>query len=202
MGWPRTHLSAATAAADPDRFVVIGDGVMKNAGYTLTSTTMPETGTARKITITHATVAAGTDTPLGTITIVGTDLSGSALTEVCVPVADATTTYGKWFASVATITGAGWTAVGGSDTVTIGCAAVAIVAEGAGTLHSVSVNTTAAGTITLADSAGTIAVLKVSVTEGNYLYDANWSGYLSVTLAAASDITVLHSGSMPVSFST
>lgn len=201
MSFDYTHLAAITAVADVDRFVVIGDGVMKNAAYTLTATTMPETGTARKITITHATVAAGTDT-LGTVTVVGMNLSGQTITEVCVPIHDATTTYTKWFASIVSITGAGWAIVGGNDTITVGCAAVAIVAQaGGGTFRGVIVNTTAAGTITIKDAKGTIAIIKASVAEGFIgPYDVAFSGYLDVALAAASDITVLHSGSLPTDY--
>jgi hypothetical protein len=190
------------AIADADRFVVIGNGVMKNTAYTLTATTMPETGTARLITITHATVAAGTDNPLGTITVVGKNLAGQAITEVCVPVADSTTTYTKWFASITSITGGGWTAVGGSDTVTIGCAADAIIAEGSGVLHGIQINTTANGVITITDATATIAVLPVNVAVGTfYLWDVAWTGWLRITMAGASNITVLHSGSRNLVYS-
>jgi hypothetical protein len=43
--------------------------------------------------------------------------------------------------------------------------------------------------------------LKVSIAEGfQGPYDVNWSGYLRVEPAAASDITVLHSGSLPSTY--
>jgi hypothetical protein len=204
-GYGYTTLSGIQpAVADVDRFVTVANGVMKNSAYTLTATlTQPEANTARLITITHATVAAGTDNPLGTVTIVGTNLAGQSITEVCVPVADATTTYTKWFATVVSVTGAGWTAVGGSDTITVGCAANAIIAEGSGVLHGIQINTTAAGTITVSDSVGTIAVLPASVAVGTfYLWDVAWTGYLRIVMAAASNITVLHSGSRNLVYST
>jgi len=62
-----------------------------------------------------------------------------------------------------------------------------------GTLHSIVVNTAAAGTITVSDANGTIALLKASVTEGTYLYDVNFNGYLSiVTGHADSDVTATY----------
>jgi len=201
MGYTWTHLSAITAAADPNRFLEVANGAMKNAAYTLTATlTMPEAGTARQLTLTHVTVAAGTDT-LGTVTVVGKNLAGETITEVITPVADSLVAGTKWFKSVTTVTGAGWTAVGGTDTIVIGCGATAIVAEASsGTVHGIAVNTTAAGAITVADASGTIASLVLSIAEGMYPLDARFSGYLAVTLAGSSDITVLHSGSMPATY--
>lgn len=64
------------------------------------------------------------------------------------------------------------------------------VATQSGVLHSIVVNTTAAGAITVADALGTIAVLKASIAEGTYLYDVRFVGKLDVTTAAASDVTV------------
>ena len=201
MGYTWTHLSAITAAADPNRFLEVANGAMKNAAYTLTATLdMPEAGTARKLTLTHVTVAAGTDA-LGTVTVVGKNLANQTITEVITPVADSLVNGTKWFRSVTTVTGAGWTIAGGNDTIVLGCGATAIVAEASsGTVHGVAVNTTAAGAITVADATGTIAILVLSIAEGMYPIDANFSGYLAVTLAGASDITVLHSGSKPTTY--
>jgi hypothetical protein len=201
MGYPRTHLSAATAAADPNLFVT--DVHMKVAtAYTIATPNMPEAGTARHVTLTR-TFDGLADTP-GTVLITGTDLAGAVITETLTPSAtDATLVEGaKWFHTVTGAQGAGWVISGNNDHIVIGCGADAIIAEaGLGTLHSVVINTTAAGTITLADSAGTIAVIPVSIADGTeYLYDVHFSGYLSVALAAASDITVIHSGSMPSTY--
>lgn len=61
-----------------------------------------------------------------------------------------------------------------------------------GLLHSIVVNTTAAGSITVSDQNGTIAILKSNIAEGTYLYDVAFSGYLKIITAAASDITVAY----------
>lgn len=62
-----------------------------------------------------------------------------------------------------------------------------------GVLHSIVVNTAAAGTITVSDANGTIALLKASVVEGTYLYDVSFNGYLAiVTGSADSNVTVTY----------
>lgn len=190
-----TNLAAATAAVT-NRYVASTD--MKVGAYTIANATPPTAG-ARKVTIAHTTVAAGTDT-LGTITIVGKNLAGQTITEVMTPVADSTATSSAFFASVTSATGAGWVIAGGNDTIVIGCAAAAAVADSSGILHSVVVNTTAAGTVILADSKGTIATLKSNIAEGAYVYDVAFSGYLTATLAANSDVTVVHSPALPSSY--
>jgi hypothetical protein len=62
---------------------------------------------------------------MGTITIVGTDINGAALTEVVTPVANSTVYTTNEFASVTSATGAGWV-IGGTtaDNITIGVANV------------------------------------------------------------------------------
>ncbi len=71
-----------------------------------------------------------------------------------------------------------------------------VVKIGAGHLHSIVINTTAAGTITVYDNtagSGTkIAILKASVVEGTYLYDCAFSTGLTIVTGAASDITVTY----------
>lgn len=68
------------------------------------------------------------------------------------------------------------------------------VATGAGKLHSIVINTTAAGTIKIIDntsgSTANIGTLKASVIEGTYLYDCVFKTGLRIITAAASDITV------------
>lgn len=68
------------------------------------------------------------------------------------------------------------------------------VATGRGRLHSIVVNTTAAGAISIIDNTtGTtanIGTLKASVVEGTYLYDICFSKGLRIVTAGASDITV------------
>ncbi len=72
-----------------------------------------------------------------------------------------------------------------------------LVATGRGKLHSIVVNTTAAGTIIVADSTATttptIATLASSVGEKTYLYDVVFSKGLFISVTAASDITVTYS---------
>lgn len=68
------------------------------------------------------------------------------------------------------------------------------VRSGAGVLHSITVNTTAAGAITIYDNtaaSGTkIGTLKSSVAENTYTFDVAFGTGLTIVTAAASDITV------------
>ena len=72
--------------------------------------------------------------------------------------------------------------------------ATTTVIGGPGILHSIVINTTAAGTITIYDNtaaSGTkIATIKASAVEGTYLYDVRCRTGLTIVTAAASDITV------------
>jgi len=201
MGYGHTHLSAITAAADVDRFITITDMKRGTYGAVGAAGLMPELDTARKVTITLTRINA-VDAPLGTVTIVGTDINGTTQTEIMTPLDNATATSVKWFKTVTSVTGGTtWVTAGGPDQITVGCAAVAIVAQGAGSLHAIAVNTTSAGAITIADASGTIAVLILSIPEGLYELEATYAGYLAVTLAGASDVTVLHTASLPTSYS-
>jgi hypothetical protein len=201
MGYEHTHLSAITAAADVDRFITSTDMKRGTYGAVGAAGVMPELNTARKVTI-SLTRQDAVDAPLGTVTIVGTDINGVAQTEIMTPVDNTTATSTKWFKTVTSVTGGTtWVTAGAADLITVGCGATAIVAAGSGTIHAIAVNTTAAGAITVADANGTIAVLVLSIPEGLYEIDANYSGYLAVTLAGASDITVLCTASLPTSYS-
>lgn len=68
------------------------------------------------------------------------------------------------------------------------------VKSAAGFLHSITVNATAAGTITVYDntagSGATIATLAASVGENTFTYDVGFSTGLTIVTAAASNITV------------
>jgi len=200
MGFGHTNFSAATAAVT-NRFVTSANMKVATA-YTLANAGAMPTAGARLVTCTR-TVAGNADTP-GTILVTGTDLLGNTITDTLTVGAHTVLVTGtKYFASVASVQGSGWVIDAGTstnDTIVVGCAAAAIVAQGTGTLVSVIVNTTAAGTIILADSSGTIATLKASIGEGVYPFLVNFSGYLSVTLGAASDVTLVHTGSMPSSY--
>lgn len=183
----RLHLAAATTAVT-NQFVTSTN--MKVGAYTLANAGAMPTEGARHVTVTHTTVT-GADT-LGTITVVGTDLAGATITETLTPTAGGTTTGTLWFRTVTSVTGAGWAINTGNDTVVVGCAAGVIAYEGDCTLRSVVVNTAAAGAVTISDQTGTIAVLKSSVAEGDFAYNLACVGYLAISAAAATDLTVTY----------
>lgn len=196
MGWARTVISAAPAAVANGYVVSVA---MKVGAYTLAATA-PTFG-ARHVTLAR-TVVVEADTP-GTVVIVGTDLSGQTITETMTPGANGVTvTSTLFFATITSITGVGWVSGGTPDTIVFGWDALNAVATGSGVLHGVIVNTTAAGAITFTDAGGFITSLKTSIAEGFYgPFDVNYSGFLRVEPAAASNITVLHSGSLPQTYS-
>lgn len=76
----------------------------------------------------------------------------------------------------------------------IASATTTVVSTGPCVLHSITVNTTAAGAITVYDNtaaSGTkIATLKSSIVENEYGYDVRCRTGLTVVTAAASDVTV------------
>ena len=198
-GW--TNIAAAPAG-DANGYLV--SVAMKNGTYTLDATT-PTFG-ARHVTCTRTRngIAGTEDTP-GTLTIVGTDLAGGTISEVLIPGAHTVVvTSSKFFASVTSATGAGWArdaGAGSEDTLEIGWDNVNAVATSSGVLHAIVINTTAAGAITVADARGTIATIPSNVAVGTqYVYDVAYSGYLRVEPAAASNITIIHSGSMPSTY--
>jgi hypothetical protein len=195
MGFQPTVISAAPAASANGYVVSVA---MKVGAYTL-AVTKPTFG-ARHVTLARTFVSTG-DTP-GTVVVVGTDPSGQTITETMTPGASGVTvTSTAFFASVASITGVGWVSVAGDDTIVFGWDAQNAVAVGpGGTLHAITVNATAAGAITVTDATGQLLQLKTSIAEGQYLYDINWSGFMRVEPAAASNITVAHTGSTPSTF--
>lgn len=77
----------------------------------------------------------------------------------------------------------------------ISAGATTVVKSGAGVLHSITVNTTAAGAITVYDNtaaSGTkIATIAASPVIGStFIYDVSFGTGLTIVTAAASDITV------------
>lgn len=114
------YAAGSPAVSDDDRFVVSAN--MKVGAYTLAVNDMPEASIARKLLITVTQVGGVNDT-MGTLTIVGTDISGAALSETIAPTANTTTTTLNAFKTVTSITGAGWVrdgAGGTEDTIKIG----------------------------------------------------------------------------------
>ena len=190
-GYMYTYINASTAAVT-NRFVASTN--MANGTYTIANATPAFSG-AVLLTLTHTTVA-GADT-LGTVTVVGTDLNGQAITEVLTPSAGTTVTGTKFFRTVTSATQAGWVLNTTADTIVIGHAAGAYVMTSGGELGSVIVNTTAAAAVVLSDARGTIASLKSSIVEATYDYDVMVSGYLKVSTTSTNDLTIAHTPSVP-----
>ena len=96
---------------------------MKNGAYTLANTA-PDCG-ARNVTVTQT--AKDTEDTNGTITVVGTDLAGNVISEVITPDAGKTVAGTQAFASITSITGAGWAidaTDATNDTITVGFGAL------------------------------------------------------------------------------
>jgi hypothetical protein len=196
MGYSFTGIAATTAAV-ANRYVTSTN--MKVGAYTLANTSPVWQGAAL-VTVTHTT-ATGADT-LGTIEVVGTDLTGTTRTETITPVADSVATGTIPFRTITSITGAGWVIAGGNDTIVVGVAAGSIMVAGQGTLHGVVINTAAAAAIVISDASRTIATIPSSQAAGTeYLYDVNFAGYLKVATTSTNDITVMHTGSLPAAIS-
>lgn len=99
---------------DVDWFVT--SVAMKVGAYTLAHTA-PDVG-ARNVTVTQT--AVDTEDTNGTVVVAGTDLAGNAITETLTPNAGETVAGAKCFATITSITGAGWVTSGGNDTITVG----------------------------------------------------------------------------------
>jgi hypothetical protein len=120
--WATEHLDKACRlvelgtpiAADDNRIVTIAN--MKNTtSYTIAA----QPDVCRRLSVTHATVAAGTDT-LGTLTFIGTDINGQVITEVVTPLADSAAYTTMAYDTVTSIIGSGWVIAGGNDTIIVG----------------------------------------------------------------------------------
>ena len=76
----------------------------------------------------------------------------------------------------------------------ISTATTTVVKSGKGNLHSITVNTTAAATITIYDntaaSGTTIGTMVASIAEGTYEYNIRFNTGLTILTGGASDITV------------
>lgn len=182
-----TDINASTAAVT-NRFVASVN--MANGAYTVANASPTYPGGTRVVaTITGVT---GNDTP-GTIAVVGTDLSGNALTETITLVAGGTATGTRVFRTITSITQAGWVINGGNDTIVVGQEAGAIVCGTSGVLYGVIVNATAAATVVLSDSKGTIATLKASIAEGVYIFGPgiDCTGYIRCATTSTNDVTVI-----------
>lgn len=191
MGAQYTLVSAATTSVT-NRLVTSTN--MKVGAYTVANASAAWAA-GFHVTVTSTQVG-GVDDTLGTVVFVGTNLNGQAVTETLTPVNGSTVEGSVIFRTVTSVTGAGWVINTGNDTLVCGVAGCFVMGSG-GVLHRVTINTTAAGTVVLSDARGTIATLKSSIVEGTYEYRCDVSGYLKVALGAASDVTVVHSGTIP-----
>ena len=195
MGYSFTNIAATTAAV-ANRFVTTTNMIV--GSYTIANASPVWQGGCF-VTITHTT-ATGTDT-LGTVTITGTDLTGAVISEVITPVADSVATGTLVFRTVTAAVGAGWVIAGGNDTLVIGCAAGSIPCGTQGTLGGIVINTAAAATIVVSDSNRTIATIPASQAAGTYYpWNVDFAGYLKVATTSTNDITIFHTGTMPLTY--
>jgi hypothetical protein len=193
MGYSFTN-TAATTAAVTNRYVTSVN--MKVGAYTLANTTPVWSG-AGLVTVTHTTVVT-TDT-LGTIVVVGVDLSGTTRTETLTPVADSTVTGTIPFRTITSITGVGWVIAGSNDTLVAGVAAGNIACGSQGVLQGVLVNNTVATAFSIADATRTILTVPASQAAGTFyeLGGIDFGGHLKVLTTSTNDVTVFHSGTLP-----
>jgi hypothetical protein len=187
--------TAATTAAVTNRFVASAN--MKVGAYTVANAS-PVWGGGCLVTVTHTQVGGVTDT-LGTIVVVGTNLSGQSITETITPLDGTVATSTKIFRSVTSVTGVGWVIDTTADTIVVGCAAGNYVAGSGGSLGGILVNNAVAATIVVADAKGTIVTVPASQAAGTFynLQGVDYSGFLRVTTTSTNDVTVFHTGSLP-----
>jgi len=189
--------TAATTAAVTNRYVTSTN--MKVGAYTLANTTPVWSG-AGLVTVTHTEVGGGVDT-LGTIVVVGVDLSGQSRTESIVPVNGTTATGTIPFRTITSVTGAGWVIGTGNDTIVVGVAAGNIACGSQGTLGGLLVNNVVATLVTISDAKGTIMVIPASQAAGTfYELGVDFGGYLKVATTSTNDVTVFHTGTLPSSY--
>jgi hypothetical protein len=197
MGLTYTN-TAATTAAVANRFVTSTN--MANGAYTLANTTPVWSG-ACFVTVTHTEVGGGVDT-LGTITIVGRDLSGQTRTEVITPLNGTVATGVVPFRTLVSATQAGWVIGTGNDTIVIGCAAGSIACGSGGSLGGILVNNSVAASIAISDAAGTIVTVPASQAAGTYynLQGVDFSGFLKVATTSTNNVTVFHTPTQPQTY--
>jgi hypothetical protein len=187
--------TAATTAAVTNRFVTSVN--MKVGAYTVANASPVWSGGCL-VTVTHTEVGGGVDT-LGTIIVVGTDLSGSTITDTITPLNGTVATGTKIFRTVTSVTGAGWVIGTGNDTIVVGCAAGNYAAGSGGSLGGILVNNSVAATIVVSDARGTIVTVPASQAAGTYynLGGVDYSGFLKVATTSTNDVTVFHTTTFP-----
>jgi hypothetical protein len=196
MAYSFTNTAATTAAVN-NRFVTTAN--MSLTPYTIANASPVWSGGCL-VTITH-TVVAGSDT-LGTITIVGTDLTGATISEVITPISGTVATSTKIFRTVVSATSLGWAAVSTADTITIGCAAGNIALGSQGVLQGVLVNNTVGTAFSVLSGSRTILTVPASQAAGtfyNFGAGIDVGPFLSVSTTSTNDVTVIHTSTQPSS---
>jgi hypothetical protein len=95
-------VTSVQAAADDNLIVTTVD--MKVGEYTVAAQPTSPSKIGFKVT-----TVGDVDLAMGTITVVGTDVRDIAITEVVVPISGSTVWTTRYFKTITTITGAGWT---------------------------------------------------------------------------------------------
>jgi len=104
------------AAKVADRY--FASAAMHNGAYAVANGGLPGDGLAHNVTCVQTAVDA--EDTNGTLTVTGVDLEDKPISEVITPNAGATVEGAMAFKRVDSITGAGWVAGGGDDTIVIG----------------------------------------------------------------------------------
>jgi hypothetical protein len=169
--WATEHLNKAARMfylgapllSDVDKIVTIAN--MKNGSYTIAA----QPDIPRNVTVTHATVAAGTDT-LGKLLVTGTNIDDVVISEEITPVADSTVAGLLAFKTITSIAGSGWVIAGGNDTITVGIGdllGLPIIIN-ADELVLLGVHGTANVAPTVAHDAASISKCTVNLATGTY----------------------------------
>lgn len=196
MGLTFTN-TAATTAAVTNRLVTTTN--MKVGAYTVANASAVWVG---GFTVTATiTAVTGNDTA-GTLAVVGTSLAGRPLTETITLTDGVGGSGSQVFRTVTSITGAGWVINTGNDTIVIGVAAGNVACGSNGSLGGVLVNNSVAATIVISDAARTIMTVPASAAAGTYynLGGVDFAGYLKVATTSTNDVTVFHTGTLPLDF--
>lgn len=198
MGLTFTNIAATTAAVTNR---IVASANMKVGAYTVANASPVWQGGAL-ITVTHTQVGGVTDT-LGTIVVVGKDLTGTTITETITPLESTVATGTKIFRSVTSVTGAGWVIDTTADTIVVGVAADSYAVGSGGTIGGILVNNSVAAAIVISDARGTIVTVPASQAAGTYynLNGVDFSGYLKIATTSTNNVTVFHSTTFP-SFAT